>query len=59
MICSEPQTPAAMLISPNGESFGSKLHATTVKMKRLIRRAFFICRPRFQVLDWFFEPRRP
>ena len=31
MICSEPQTPAAMLISPNSESFDSKLHATTPK----------------------------
>ena len=30
MICGEPQMPAALLIGSNSESFGSKLHATTI-----------------------------
>ena len=31
MIGNEQQTPAAMLISPNSESFGRKPHATNLK----------------------------
>jgi len=38
MICGEPQMPAALLIGSNSESFGSKLHATTLSAYSLFRR---------------------